>query len=104
MGMIGSGIVLTAMMRRTDALPTQNKWLSYFPPKFFMSLLLTPISDKLALIMVGQRRQVANNEDDAARYMFDLSADWKQTIRMFRLGLMLMLFFYSAMVRKYREE
>ena len=60
MGMIGSGVVLTAMMRRTDALPSQNKWLSFFPPKFFMSLLLTPISDKIALILVGSKKRMAD--------------------------------------------
>ena len=96
--MIASGVLLTAMMRRTDALPSQNKWLAYFPPKFFMSLLLTPISDKIALVLVGHRRQVTD-ENDNQRYMFDLSSDWKSTIRMFRLGLMAMLFIYSAMVR-----
>ena len=96
--MIASGVLLTAIMRRTDALPSQNKWLAYFPPKFFMSLLLTPISDKIALVLVGHRRQVTD-ENDNQRYMFDLSSDWKSTIRMFRLGLMAMLFIYSAMVR-----
>ena len=97
MAMIGSGIIMTALMRRSDALPTQNKWLAYFPPKFFMSLLLTPISDKIALVLVGHRREV--DDDDHSRFMFDLSTDWKQTIRMFRLGLMLMLYLYSAYIR-----
>ena len=71
MAMIGSGIVLAALMRRSDALPTQNKWLAYFPPKFFMSLLLTPISDKLALVLVGHRKLVA--DDEGERHIFDLS-------------------------------
>lgn len=38
------------------------------------------------------------------RFVYDITTDWKQTIRMFRLGLIIMLFLYSSMVRKYREE
>ena len=36
--------------------------------------------------------------------MYDMSTDWKKTIKMFRLGLIMMLYFYSAYVRKFREE
>ena len=38
------------------------------------------------------------------RFVYDITTDWKQTIGMFRLGLIIMLFLYSSMVRKYREE
>ena len=69
-----------------------------------MSLLLTPISDKIALVLVGQKKSMADEETDVLKFSYDLTSDWKQTIRMFRLGLMLMLFFYSSAVRKYREE
>lgn len=68
-----------------------------------MSLLLTPISDKLALILVGHRKQVSDDSEDG-RNMFDMSNDWRQTIKMFRLGVIIMIYLYSAYVRKYREE
>lgn len=104
MVMIASGIVLTAMIRRKEATKTQNKWLAYFPPKFFMSLLLTPISEKLAFVFVGNRKQVGDDDTDMSRYSYQLTQDWQQTIRMFRLGIIVMLFVFSAHVRWFREE
>ena len=103
--MIASGILLTTLMSKSDALPAQNKWLTFFPPKFFMSLLLTPISDKLALIMVGSRRSVlGDDEAPTTQSMFEMSTDWRETIKMFRLGVIVMLYVYSAWVRKFRED
>ena len=103
--MIASGILLTTLMSKSDALPAQNKWLTFFPPKFFMSLLLTPISDKLALIMVGSRRSVlGSDEAPTTQSMFEMSTDWRETIKMFRLGVIVMLYVYSAWVRKFRED
>ena len=90
-------------MSKSDALPSQKKWLAFFPPKFFMSLLLTPISDKLAFIMVGHRRRIIE-ESDSMNSLYDLSNDWRETIKMFRLGMICMLYVYSAYVRKYREQ
>ena len=75
--------------------------MAFFPPKFFMSLLLTPISDKLAFLFVGFRRSVIDQETSQ---IFDMSPDWRQTIKMFKLGTMLMLFAYSAYIRKFRED
>ena len=72
--MIASGILLTQQMSKSDALPTQNKWLTFFPPKFFMSLLLTPISDKLALILVGHRKLVTTGDEQS---LYEMSNDWK---------------------------
>lgn len=68
--MIASGIVLTALLRRKEATKTQNKWLAYFPPKFFMSLLLTPISEKIAYIFFGFRKQVSDDDTDMGRYSY----------------------------------
>mmetsp|Transcript_36231 Transcript_36231/g.47594 ORF Transcript_36231/g.47594 Transcript_36231/m.47594 type:complete len:186 (-) Transcript_36231:71-628(-) len=103
--MIVTGILLTTLMSKTDALPAQNRWLTYFPPKFFMSLLLTPISDKMALLLVGYRRSVVYGDEDARHQeMFEMSNDWRQTIKMFRLGVICMLYLYSAYVRKFRED
>ena len=102
--MMATGILLTTLMSKSDALPAQNRWLTFFPPKFFMSLLLTPISDKMALLLVGYRRSVVGEEEAASQSMFEMSSDWRETIKMFRLGVIVMLYLYSAWVRKFRED
>ena len=41
-----------------------------------MSLLLTPISEKLALVFVGSRKLVTDDASDMARYSYELTLDW----------------------------
>ena len=36
--------------------------------------------------------------------MGQISTDWKKVLVMFKLGVMLMLYFYSANIRNYRES
>ena len=52
-GMIMSGVALLSIMQKEQATNEQKKWTSYHMTKFFMSLLLTPFADKIALFLIG---------------------------------------------------
>jgi len=92
LGMIFSGIALTSLMRKQHANLAQNEWLAYFPPKFFLSLLMTPFCDKIAQVVLSSGPNVP------------LSEQWQTTFLMFRLALIVIIYLYSAIVRRFREE
>ena len=52
-GMILSGVALMSLMQKEAATADQRKWTGYHMTKFFMSLLMTPFADKLAIFIIG---------------------------------------------------
>ena len=79
--------------------------------KFFMSLLMTPFADKLAIFIIGGQSKLEAMAEESEEYRAnqrkgfgEMSTDWKMVLILFKLGVMIMLYFYSSNVRNFREN
>lgn len=91
LGMIFSGVMLTNMMKKEHALRTQEHWASMFSTKFVMSLLMTPFADKLAVMIISGGS-------------LHLDESFTKLLTMVRLGMIIVIYLFSAYIRKYRED
>ena len=98
--MLFSGIVLVGLMKKDKGVlqNKQRKWNSLHVNKFMLSLLMTPFCDRVAyLILVGGSTQRGVEAPE-------MPEAWSCILAQFKFGVMIGLLFYSAHVRKYRED
>ena len=56
-----------------------------------MSIMLTPLCERVAIIAFGDSQM-------------NLPMEWKQTLRMFQLAMIVILYIYSVRARSFRED
>ena len=53
--MIFSGLILTFLMKKQSKSESQQHWLQKNSLKFYLSILLTPFIDKVAMLLLGEQ-------------------------------------------------
>ena len=110
--MIMSGIGLTAMMKNTmkggavGSKPENqqklahefNYWVGMFTHKFFISLMMTPFVDKFLLLAIS----FANGK--YKEKTLEPSDNMKAVLKLYKLMIMFVIYVYSAIIRKFRED
>ena len=64
-GMIMSGVALMSLMQKEGSTNDQKRWTGYHMTKFFMSLMLTPFADKVAVMVLGGTGKIETMTDES---------------------------------------
>ena len=64
-GMIMSGVALMSLMQKEGSTNDQKRWTGYHMTKFFMSLMLTPFADKVAVMVLGGTGKIETITDES---------------------------------------